>query len=134
MTHQNIDAMLTGATPSYVMPGIPDGNVKGLLYQLTHEDGSTIGVMQFAMNKTVPLHSTLLQNAQNLAGQLSQSHTGASDFVSTSTPSLALLDDPAIHGRLSDESDLSLDTTTRMLVAMDENVLIAAYDLSLIHI
>ena len=130
MTHQNIDAMLMGATPSYVMPGIPDGNVKGLLYQLTHEDGSTIGVMQFAMNKTVPLHSTLLQNAQNLAGQLSQSHTGASDFVSTSTPSLALLDDPAIHGRLSDESDLSLDTTTRMLVAMDENVLIAAYDSS----
>ncbi len=60
---QNLIAMMRGATPTYILPEIPDGNVQGIILSLFESPSQTplLHIIQLSMRPGVPLQSSLFE-------------------------------------------------------------------------
>src|SRR4029079_17626172 len=69
----NLLAFLAGATPSYFAPGLPDGNVHGLIISLLNADGNeTVQGNRLSFKNCLPLQSTLFSMTEAMAQSLRQ--------------------------------------------------------------
>ena len=93
----NIKAVLTGGVTSPYLPGVPDGEVQGLLLRSTWL-GHAAPVLQgrLALNTGMPLQATLFELVQEIATRL-QRQIGSRQMVGLTTD-LLVLDDAAMHG------------------------------------
>lgn len=121
MAGQNIVAMVTGGTPSYVMPHLPDATVNAIV--LSMQWGSGEGgtqnqrqgnALQVSFRPGVPLQSTLYQMCQQAANMFMQQR-----FSGQLQVGLSLGFDPALHG-FGSRADLEgVDSSVRGIVISD---------------
>ncbi|MCA9127219.1 MAG: AmmeMemoRadiSam system radical SAM enzyme [Planctomycetales bacterium] len=117
---QNIAAMATGGTPSYVVPQLPDMNVNAIVLSMQWGRGSE-GVevrqgnaLQVSLRPGIPLQSTLFQMCQQAAAMFQRDR-----FAGQLQIGLSIGIDPALHG-WGEKADLSgVDGTQRGLVISD---------------
>lgn len=127
---QNIAAMTSGGTPSYVIPGLPDFSVSGLVLSLrwgdedTPADGQESGssqnqvfqgnAIQVSVRPGIALQSNLFQMCQHAANLFTQQQ-----FSGRLQIGLTLGFDPALHG-YGQNADLSgVDTSQRAIIVSD---------------
>jgi AmmeMemoRadiSam system protein B len=122
----NIQAFLSGATPSYFATGLPDGNVHGLILSLIKADGQEL--MQgnrLSMKNSMPLQSTLFGMTEGLANAL-RSQPGA--LGQQLNLGLTILCEPALHGTVAEPDLRGVDPTRQMLIVVDRNRTGAIFD------
>ncbi|MBX3420849.1 MAG: AmmeMemoRadiSam system radical SAM enzyme [Pirellulaceae bacterium] len=124
---QNIAAMATGGTPSYVIPHLPDTTVNAIVMTLqwiaegTPTDSADMQVqqgnaIQVSFRPGLPVQSTLFQMCQRAAELFVQRR-----FSGQLTLGLTIGFDPAMHG-YGDSADLNgVDTSARALVISEAN-------------
>ncbi len=117
---QNIVALSTGGTPSYVVPHLDDMTVNAIVVSMQWTRDGEQGekrqgnALQVSFRPGVPLQSTLFQMCQRAAQMFQQER-----FVGQLQIGLTLGFDPALHGwgRLADID--GLDTKNRAVVISD---------------
>ncbi len=122
---QNIVAMVTGGTPSYVIPHLPDATVHALVLSMQWGAGNPSepasaadlqqgNALQVSFRPGVPLQSTLFQMCQRAAAMFHQQR-----FSGQLQIGLSLGFDPAMHG-YGLEADLEgVNTAERGIVISD---------------
>lgn len=123
----NLHAHLTGATPSYFLPGAADGAVCGVVLQIGSADGQgQFKLQQLALQPTLTLQNALLQLTQSAARHLSRpdvvERLGPSADAILSLPiDVAVLYDTAMHGTVSEPDLGGFDPATRALLVTQRN-------------
>lgn len=118
---QNIVAISTGGTPSYVVPHLDDVDVNAIVVsmQWTRDgDGAEKrqgNALQVSFRPGVPLQSTLFQMCQRAAQMFQQER-----FVGQLQIGLTLGFDPALHGFGNKAAVDGLDTKNRAIVISDQ--------------
>lgn len=112
--HQNVVALLQGATPNCYMPGGYDGNVQGLrlTVDITPPGSETPVVEQcgsLVFKPGMPLQSSLFNLAQAMSETLRR-HNVALDAVNAAKVGLSVLFDPSMHGLTTDSDADDTDT------------------------
>jgi AmmeMemoRadiSam system protein B/AmmeMemoRadiSam system protein A len=118
---QNIVALVTGGTPSYVIPELPDVTVNAIVLSMQwesedHPEQKRQGsALQVSFRPGVALQSTLYQMCQQAAAMFQQQQ-----FNGQLQLGLTLGFDPAMHG-FGAKADLTgVDSATRAIVISDE--------------
>jgi AmmeMemoRadiSam system radical SAM enzyme/AmmeMemoRadiSam system protein B/AmmeMemoRadiSam system protein A len=125
---KNLLATLSGATPMYILPGGPDGNVFGMLLSLRRSNGEELAAAsQVELLRTIPLQNTAFRLVEGVAAALRQQGFGPADLTDCRL-SLAVFDDPAMHGALADADLRGLDPRTRMVLVNSPRRAGWAYD------
>lgn len=126
---QNIVAMVTGGTPSYVIPHLPDMTVNAIVLSMewgTSEQGEDVrqgSALQVSLRPGVPLQSTLYQMCQQAAKMFYEQR-----FVGSLRVGLTLAFDPAMHG-YGGKADLAgVETSERAIVISDSRHCGFAFD------
>ncbi len=115
---QNIHAILHGMTPSYYVPGVPDGNVAGVDLMLTIPGVTEpLHVTQLALRPGVPFQSTLFRLSEAAAKAIGQ-RGGTSAGMQVG---LTVLSDPAMHGTVAEPDLRGLDPAHRALLAVEND-------------
>ena len=121
----NIVAMVSGGTPSYVVPGLPDASVNALVLSLQwttdgkpgEADGKNVrqgNLVQVSYRPGVPMQNALYQMCQQAAMMFRQQQ-----FAGQMQIGISIGVDPAMHG-FGPQADLEgIDTQTRGLVISD---------------
>lgn len=117
---ENIVALVTGGTPSYVLPHLPDATVNAIVLSMQWGAGSENAdlrqgnALQVSFRPGVPFQSTLFQMCQQAANMFMQQR-----FAGQLQVGLTLGIDPSMHG-YGQKADLeSVDTTLRGIVISD---------------
>jgi AmmeMemoRadiSam system radical SAM enzyme/AmmeMemoRadiSam system protein B/uncharacterized protein (TIGR00296 family) len=117
---QNIVAMVTGGTPSYVIPHLPDTQVNAIVLSMQwetsgHPEQAQQGnALQVSFRPGIPLQSTLYQMCQQTAQMFYEQR-----FTGRLQVGLTLGFDPALHGHGSQADLEGVDTTQRAVVVSD---------------
>lgn len=117
---QNIVAIATGGTPSYVVPHLPDANVNAVVLSMQWgEEGEDLqkrqgNALQVSFRPGVPLQSTLYQMCQRAAAMFQQEQ-----FSGQLQVGLSVGVDPALHGWGSKADLEGVDSSARGLVISD---------------
>lgn len=126
---QNIVAIATGGTPSYVIPQLPDVNVNAIVLSMqwrpdnTEVDKKQGNALQISFRPGVALQSTLFQMCQNAAALFQQQK-----FTGQLQIGLTIGFDPALHG-YGYKADLSgVETDKRAVVVSDQRHCGIAFD------
>ena len=122
----NLQAFLSGATPSYFAFGLPDGNVHGLAVSLLAADGTEF--MQgnrLSLKNSMPLQSTLFAMAEGLAQAVRQNRMPA-EQVAQCRVGLTILCEPSLHGTVAEPDLRGVDSQRHMLVVIERNRTVAA--------
>src|SRR5206468_8656925 len=117
----NLQAFLTGATPSYFAFGLPDGNVHGLALSLLTADGQEF--MQgnrLSLKNSVPLQSTLFAMSEGLAQAVRQTRLAPEQFRQMQL-GLTILCEPSLHGTVAEPDLRGVDSQRQMVVVIDRN-------------
>ena len=126
---QNLTAMLQGSTPSYVLSGVSDGTVNGLVLSLleTEKKKTLAHLIRISLRPGMPLQSSLFELTQTAAKILEKAQLKGPLKLELA---LTVLHDPALHGQVQisrSEADGPLpdnchlegfDTKKRAVVAM----------------
>ncbi len=111
-------ALARGLTPIYGVPGIPDGNLSGLVLTVDGPDGAEPRhYFQLSLRPEIPLQATLFQLCEHAAQVLRQAPAGPRAI----RVGLTTLSDPAMHGTFHDPDLRGLDPTQRALLAMEHD-------------
>ncbi len=126
---QNIVAIATGGTPSYVIPHLPDVNVNTLVLSMQWGDDNNDvdkkqgNALQISFRPGVALQSTLFQMCQNAAALFQQQK-----FSGQLQVGLTVGFDPAMHG-YGHQADLTgVETDKRAVVVSDQRHCGIAFD------
>ncbi len=128
----NIVAILTGGTPSYVIPHLPDTTVNAIVLSLQwgpiddpeNSDQTRQGsALQVSFRPGVPLQSTLYQMCQQAAELFYKQR-----FNGQLQVGLTLGFDPSMHGFGTKAELAGVDTSTRALVISDPSHCGFAFD------
>ncbi len=125
---QNIVAMVTGGTPSYVIPHLPDTTVNAIVLSLewvSEQEASARqgSALQVSFRPGVPLQSTLYQMCQQAAQMFYEQR-----FNGQINIGLTLGFDPAMHG-YGEKADLNgVEASGRAIVISDARHCGFAYD------
>jgi AmmeMemoRadiSam system radical SAM enzyme/AmmeMemoRadiSam system protein B/uncharacterized protein (TIGR00296 family) len=117
---QNIVAIATGGTPSYVIPQLPDANVNAIVLSMQWGQGESAApqqgnAIQVSFRPGVPLQSTLFQMCQNAAATFQRQ-----GFQGEFQLGVTVGFDPAMHG-YGRNADLSgIDGTQRAIVITEQ--------------
>ncbi len=126
---QNIVAMVTGGTPSYVIPQLPDMTVNAIVLSMewgTNEQAENArqgSALQVSLRPGVPLQSTLYQMCQQAAKMFYEQR-----FVGSLRVGLTLAFDPAMHGFGGKADMTGVETSERAIVISDSRHCGFAYD------
>ncbi|MCA9133674.1 MAG: AmmeMemoRadiSam system radical SAM enzyme, partial [Planctomycetales bacterium] len=118
---QNISALVTGGTPSYVVPHLPDLNVNAIVLSMQwgseeHPEEIQQGsALQVSFRPGVALQSTLYQMCQQAAAMFQQQRFNGQVQVG-----LSLGFDPAMHGQGVHADLQGVDPAVRALVISDK--------------
>lgn len=115
----NLVAAVTGATPSFYMPGVYDGSVCGVALDIairTMNEPLRIGVYSLRSDK--PLQATLLSLVQQAAPVL-RAKVPNIDAIRQARVELTVLTDPAMHGQLNRPDLAGVDPACRALLVAD---------------
>lgn len=115
----NIVALRTGATPTYVQPDLPDGSVEGLILSVAADpidrDESTLAPHQhwqkLSFRPGIPLQSSLFEMCQQAA-----QHFSTFGKQSRIRVDVTILQEPAYHGSMQDHDLQGIDSTQRALL------------------
>ncbi|MCA9192098.1 MAG: AmmeMemoRadiSam system radical SAM enzyme [Planctomycetales bacterium] len=125
---QNIVAMATGGTPSYVAPHLPDVSVNAIVLSMQWNDGSETGsrqgnALQVSFRPGIALQSSLFQMCQSAAQMFQQQRFNGQLHLG-----LTLGFDPALHGYGESADITGVDPSTRAIVISDPRHCGLAYD------
>jgi AmmeMemoRadiSam system radical SAM enzyme/AmmeMemoRadiSam system protein B/AmmeMemoRadiSam system protein A len=115
---QNIAAIVQGATPSYYVPGVSDGNVNGITLTIRAvEGGDPIHLSRVSMRPAMALQSTLYNICESAASAL---RTGRIRLPGNSLQvALSLLHDPAMNGTVTEPDLRGIDPQRRALLVQE---------------
>ncbi len=108
---QNLVHLLRGSTPTYYVPGAPDGMVHGLALMLPAGEQGPLAVSQIALRSAMPLQSTLFQLVEAMAGQIRAAGTISAETLGGLD--VVVLLDPAMHGTAAEPDLRGLVTARR---------------------
>lgn len=117
---QNIVALVSGGTPSYVVPELPDMTVNAVVLSMqwgsgeSSSDSKQGNALQVSFRPGVPLQSTLFQMCQRAATMFHQQR-----FAGQLQIGLSLGFDPSMHGYGLDADLEGVDPNGRGLVISD---------------
>ncbi len=117
---ENIVALVTGGTPSYIIPHLPDLNVNALVLSMHWSDPDSEGsarsanAVQISIRPGVPLQSTLYQMCQQTAAMFQRQR-----FSGELRIGLTLGFDPAMHGFGSQADLAGIESAERAVVVAD---------------
>ena len=119
----NLQAFVTGATPSYFAFGLPDGNVHGLALSLLTADGQEF--MQgnrISLKDSMPLQSTLFSHDRRPGRRPFRRNAGAARQLATSVRlGLTILCEPSLHGSVAEPDLRGVDPRRHMIVVIERN-------------
>ena len=122
----NLVAIASGATPTYYLTDVDDGEVQGIVLRVFRDPQQPpLSWLQLTIRDGIPLQSTLFQMTQHAASQLDGYAPSTSWRVE-----LALLSTVVHHGTGTDCDLAGIDCRDRALVAMDGRRWSVAYDQS----
>lgn len=114
----NVNAILSGSTPSYFSFQLPDGDVSGVVLTLgglrTPDGGDAIHFSQISLRSGVPLQSTLFALCQAAAQTLARQRPTAETLAAVRL-GVAILHDAAMHGTVQDADLAGVDPKERAL-------------------
>ncbi|MFV1966170.1 MAG: AmmeMemoRadiSam system radical SAM enzyme [Pirellulaceae bacterium] len=123
----NLGALAQGATPSYYLPGCPDGTVNGIAVSLkpTGTD-EAVHFFRLSMRPGMPLQSTLYNVTETAANAL---RSGRLRLPQGNVQlAVSLLYDPAMHGTVADPDLGGIDTANRAVLITEGAKSAWAYD------
>ncbi len=126
---QNIVAIATGGTPSYVVPQLPDLNVHAIVLSMQwgaegdQADKRQANAMQVSFRPGVALQSTLYQMCQRAASMFQQQQ-----FAGQLQVGLSIGFDPSMHGYGAQGDLAGVDTRQRAVVISDPRHCGLAFD------
>jgi AmmeMemoRadiSam system radical SAM enzyme/AmmeMemoRadiSam system protein B/AmmeMemoRadiSam system protein A len=123
----NLIAAATGATPTYVAPGVADGNVLGVVVS-AEQHGQSLGrAVRLNLRESLPLQATLFQIAQQL-GEALRRTPGRFHPSEPCRVDLAILNDTMPLGTLPDVDWRGFDAARHTLVVMQRQRTGLAFD------
>ena len=122
----NINALLSGATPSYFFLGVPDGNVAGAILTL-HRPGHPQHFCHFSLRPGLPLQSTLFTLCKEAAQALAKQRPSP-ETLATIQVHVAILHDPALHGTVLAHDLAGVDPRQRVLMVLERNKSAVVFD------
>jgi AmmeMemoRadiSam system radical SAM enzyme/AmmeMemoRadiSam system protein B/AmmeMemoRadiSam system protein A len=115
----NIIALLSGATPSYFFPNVPDGDVTGLMLSLQGA-GPTTHHMQMMLRGSLPLQTTLFKLCQTAAEMLVRRRPTLATINALGI-NIAILHDPVLHGSVQEHDLAGVDPAHRAILVVECN-------------
>ena len=126
--HNNLLALLAGATPNYFAMGLADGNVHGVIVSLVDSAGNEfVQVNRLSIKTSLPLQSTLFALTENLAHTLRRMKLPAERFGQTRLL-LTTLGEAAMHGTAVEPDLRGFDRDRHMLVVMERGKTAGLFD------
>lgn len=125
---KNLLSLFSGATALYFLPGGPEGSVYGLTLIVFDAAGNQLAMTsEVELIKPVPLQTTAFRLVEAAVGALRQQGIG-SERLDGCRVSLALLDDPAMHGTLAATDLGGFDPRQRMVLVSGQRRSGGCYD------
>lgn len=115
---QSVLSLLSGMTPLYFCPGVPDADVHGVAVMITQPGTNFwLSVSRLSPKEKYPLQTTLFTQCETLAKALA----GRDLPLDQLRVDILALDDTAMHGTVA-EPDLSgIDSATRGVLVTERN-------------
>jgi AmmeMemoRadiSam system protein B len=131
LCRNNINALLTGGTPTYYFFGAPDGDVSGAIVTLTGlptPDGTnTLHFSQLSLRPGVPLQSTLYALCQSAAQTMFRQRPSA-EMLAAVKINVAILQDPVLHGTALEADLVGVDPAERAVLVLEGNKSAIVFD------
>jgi AmmeMemoRadiSam system radical SAM enzyme/AmmeMemoRadiSam system protein B/AmmeMemoRadiSam system protein A len=116
----NIAALVQGATPSYYVPGVSDGEANGVTLSLKPEGSEeAIHFFRMSMRPGMPLQSTCFGLCETVTGALQAGRVRLP--AGNATVSASLLHDPAMHGTVAEPDLNGIDPKHRAILIAEGN-------------
>ncbi|MBW3598696.1 MAG: AmmeMemoRadiSam system protein B, partial [Planctomycetes bacterium] len=116
---QNTALLLRGASPTYYLPGGPEGSINGAALSISFNGGPAVShVSRLSFRPEIPLQSTLFSLAEGAAQALRNSRAVAPQKATVDIE-LTLLTDPAMHGTAESPDLRGFDPETRALAVIE---------------
>jgi AmmeMemoRadiSam system radical SAM enzyme/AmmeMemoRadiSam system protein B/AmmeMemoRadiSam system protein A len=131
---QNLQALLTGATPAFYVPGAFDGGVQGIVLSLQLPGrANRVDLSQVNILGEIPLQSSLFEMTKAAAAQLQQggvpgTRYSGSATISGATIGLSILWDAAMHGSPEAPQLQGVDPHDRCLFVAQQGSWALAWD------
>jgi AmmeMemoRadiSam system protein B/AmmeMemoRadiSam system protein A len=117
--HDNVAALLSGATPGFYVHGAPDGSVSGVVLVLQQPGNKDVLTFsQISLRPGVPLQNTLYGLAQAAAQGLAAQGIRPETFR-TLEFGLLILHDPVLHGTVADPHLAGVEPPHRALLVLE---------------
>ena len=112
----NIVALLTRATPSFYLTGVPDGSVTGIVLSVRRgQTGNSFDVGQLSLRPGVPLQATLYALTQGAAQTLAEQGIRLEE-LSLLEVGVTVFYDTAMHGTAAEPHLDGIDTKHRSVM------------------
>ena len=124
---RNIASLAQGATPSYYVSGVSDGNVNGIALTIKPENSEAgVNFFQMSMRPGMPLQASCMKLCEAAANALKSGQVRLpSPNVSMA---ISLLHDPAMHGSVAQPDTRGIDPKTRCVMITEGNKSAWVYD------
>ncbi|GDY09848.1 hypothetical protein LBMAG52_33340 [Planctomycetia bacterium] len=115
---QSVLSLLSGMTPLYFCPGVPDADVHGVAVRITQPGTNFwLSVSRLSPKEKYPLQTTLFTQCETLAKALA----GRDLPIDQLRVDILTLDDTAMHGTVADPDTNGIDSTTRGVLVSERN-------------
>ncbi len=111
----NINALVSGITPSYYLFGAPDGEVSGVVLALQHAGGARV-FCQLSLRPGLPLQSTLFALCQS-AAQVVAAEPG----LAQARVGVTIMHDPVLLGTVAEHDLAGVDPAHRAFLVLERN-------------
>jgi AmmeMemoRadiSam system radical SAM enzyme/AmmeMemoRadiSam system protein B/AmmeMemoRadiSam system protein A len=115
---QSVFSLLSGMTPLYFCPGVPDADVHGVAVMLTQPGTNFwMSVARLSAKEKYPLQTTIFTQCETLAKALA----GRDLPLDKLRVDILVLDDTAMHGTLADPDFRGIDPAMRGALVTERN-------------
>lgn len=115
---QTVAALLSGMTPLYFCPGVPDADIHGVAVMITQPGTDFwLSVSRLSPKEKYPLQTTLFTQCETLAKALGDRRLPLDKL----RVDILVLDDTAMHGTVAEPDLRGLDPATRGVLVTERN-------------
>ena len=115
---QSVLSLLSGMTPLYFCPGVPDADVHGVAVMITQPGTNFwLSVSRLSPKEKHPLQTTLFTQCETLAKALA----GRNLPLDQLRVDILALDDTAMHGTVAEPDLTGIDSATRGVLVTERN-------------
>ena len=115
---QSVFSLLSGMTPLYFCPGVPDADVHGVAVMITQPGTNFwLSVSRLSPKEKSPLQTTLFTQCETLAKALA----GRNLPLDQLRVDILALDDTAMHGTVAEPDLNGIDSATRGVLVTERN-------------